>query len=236
MELAIAGVDTTGFQLQVQRYVQDLGLTAHAVITTQGRLLFEQLMKFTAPKSYAQGRRAIARDITRAMTPLDPAFFRSASIRRAIEAKDLGRLEAIRQRIPGWAKWRIEPFSEGLHRNTRDARGRVQRSRKVFVLGVNEHKRYVTKMQKRAGLTKAQWSGMVGLLGGKVPAWVATHSTPYATLADFRKEKDNPHVSVSNRAHGVMSDPQFQSLLQRAILTRTIAMTRDVDRRLRLQG
>ena len=52
-------------------------------------------VRFTPPKTLAQGRKAVARDIQRAVRPLRPADFRSHRIRKLIRKRDYAGLEAV---------------------------------------------------------------------------------------------------------------------------------------------
>ena len=227
-----ARVDTHEFDWWLRQYLEQLKLDAYDVVTTQAKLLFQQLFKFTAPRNMGQGRRAVARDIYRAMRPLDPKKFDNPWIRKAIQQGDLTKLREVQKTVPAWQKWRIEPFSEQLH--VRDRRGRVQRSRNVMVVGITKWKRYVSKKQKMVGFTRAQWKGVMSTLGLKVPTWVSRHPASVSSVADYRRQANNPHITAKNAARGLTSDNQFANNLRSALATRVRSMQSDI--RFRLTG
>ena len=72
--LAQLDIDITLNELAIaaRRYVDELGLDAADVVRRTFRLVVRDVMSITAPNSYAQGRKATARDINRAIYLMDP--------------------------------------------------------------------------------------------------------------------------------------------------------------------
>ena len=75
-------VQTDAFNNAVTRYVTTLGKDSRQAIRYQSMLLAKRLVQFTPPKTRSQGRKAVKRDIERAVTPIRPSDFSSKSVPR----------------------------------------------------------------------------------------------------------------------------------------------------------
>jgi hypothetical protein len=225
-------VDFSAYDLAVLRYVQDLHLEAPKVVRISGRLLAHELIRITPPGTLAQGRQAVAGDISRAMWAIDPAKIHNKVLRQAVQDQEFDVVQAflnsIRNKGGLLSNYRLEHFSPQLHQSKRDRRGRVRRSQRVIVLERREHQRYVKTVQGHVGSAKYIWGMGEQLFGGSVPSWITRHHQGLGTIEDNLANQDDPNVVMTNRAAGV--DLVSRSLIQRAVDRRESAMTRDVDR------
>src|SRR5690606_31871936 len=137
------------FNDAVTRYILTLGKDTRGAVRQQSMLLGKRLIQFTPPSTRAQGRRAVARDIRRAVTPVRPADFTSPDIRRLIRTRDYAGLEAVFGRFENgqFAGFKVLPFSAELHRSRRDRRGRVTRSAKVATPDALQVRDYIRDVQ-----------------------------------------------------------------------------------------
>lgn len=188
------------FNDAVTRYVLTLGKDARTAVRQQSMLLAKKLVQFTPPRTRAQGRKAVARDITRAVTPLRPADFTSPDIRKLIRTRDHAGLEAVFARFQKGhlAGFQVLPFTAELHRSRRDRRGRVTRSAKVATPDAPQVRDYIREVHKRVGRAKGGWVASVTQLGGTVPDWLRQHATT-GTVED-RTASANPSVRMKNRS------------------------------------
>ena len=256
-----ATVDATRFNDQIARVHSALigaGKMGDAatVVEDETRRFLKQVMRFTPPKSLAQGRKAVARDIRRAMTPVDPEFFTNPELKHRIRAilsqgydtvtttrtnfgsiKPSERQKAARTsafvalsgligNANGWKKWKVRHFDRSLHTKARDNRGRVNRTKRVFVMEAGAHKKYVREVQSRVGLMKSGWAPALRSVGGagEIPSWVARHTRNPGFVVN-NLGNSSPSVTVGNVAKGV---GQIQHFVRGALNARVNAMRRNI--------
>ncbi len=193
-------VNARAFNDAVTRYVLTLGKDARGAVRQQSMLLGKKLVQFTPPNTRAQGRKAVARDIQRAVTPIRPGDFASPAIRKLIRKRDYAALEVVFSRLPkgGFAGFQVLPFSPELHRSRRDARGRVTRSAKVATPDAAQVRGYIREVQARVGRAKGGWVPTVTRLGGSVPEWLLRHAVTGSV--EDRTDSLNPSVKMKNRS------------------------------------
>jgi hypothetical protein len=172
----VTNVDLSGYDLAVRRMVTDLGIWGPEAVKIAGRQLFQELMRITAPKTQAQGRKAVARDISRAMWAIDPDKIHNKVLRQAVQDQEYDVVEAflasIRNKGGFLSNYRLEHFNPQLHQSRRDKRGRVRRSQRVIVLERPQHAKYVRDVQGHVGSVKYAWGKGASFLGASVPSWI----------------------------------------------------------------
>lgn len=206
---------------------------AETLIVDETRRLLTQAQRFTPPKSLTQGRRAVARDIGRAVTPASEEMFKNpklrARVRPVIKKRDYADFRSILENSKAFPRWAAEPFNPSLHKGKRDNRGRVTSVKRVFTLDVAEWKRYVAKVQKMVGFMRAGWGPALNKVGGKMVSWVARHvrqgKVRGYVIADLQGETKS--ITINNHTRGVgQTRHQFQSALY--------ARARNIGRRVKL--
>jgi hypothetical protein len=227
----VTNVDLSGYDLAVRRMVTDLGIWGPEAVKIAGRQLFQELIKITAPKTQAQGRKAVARDISKAMWALDPKKIHNRILRQAVEDREYdvvaAFLASIRNKGGLLSNYHLEHFSPHLHQSKRDKRGRVRRSQRVIVLERSEHSRYVREIQGHVGSAKYAWGKGASFLGATVPGWILNHHASLGELENGLHNVQNPSVAMTNKSPGVATVEA--SMIQRAVNRRELAMNRDVD-------
>lgn len=208
---------------------------ASTIVQDSARLLLKQAIKFTPPKTQGQGNTAVTRDIYRSMSIPTPDFFRNdrlkAIVNKTLKSSDAEALQAVLRNSQGWKKWEVKPYSDNLHKSVRDSRGRVQKSKNVFVLERGMHRARIVKIKKRVGSMKAAWRPAFQVVGGKVAGWISRHQRPYgyATASIIGTEK--PFIIINNHARGI---GLFKRQFNEALRARSEAMAKRV--RLILSG
>lgn len=167
------------------------------VIRQQGRLLFTSVMKLTPPKTLAQGRAAVKRDVEKTVRPLTASKLHSQSVR------DWYNRVKGDKNSEDWAKFVatvfgpsavVVPFSPELHQKNRDRRGRAKPTHYV-TLQVSKEAKYIRERQQLVGSGKGGWVAAIKALGGSAPAW----ATRWAAKGNFR---DNLRSNVSAYIEG----------------------------------
>lgn len=179
------------------------------VIQDEARLLNKQIIKFIPPKSGAQGKQAIKRDIRRAMKPLNPDGWKDQKLVKSMkklmrQGNDQELTDVVRNFKSGQFKsWRVTRFDPRIHDGQRKSRGRVYRENKVFVYPAKEHKDYSKRIQNRTGRFKASFAVSYIAMGGKVQGWIVKHvpSSPNAIYFS-QLNGTQPFVVFGSRSPG----------------------------------
>lgn len=225
-------VDTALFDRATLRYAQDLGLSFPKAVRQSARLLNAELLRFTPPKTQAQGRKAVARDIGRAMWLLDPKKIHNSILAAAVRDGEHEVVEAFinalrrRGKAGALGTHQLKHFSPSLHQSARNNRGRVTSRKRIMVIEGPEYKRYVKEVQSHVGALKFGWAISGRQLGVSIPAWVLGHSERQGSFQEV-DSPTNPKVVMTNKAPGV--ENLGLGFIQRMIDRRTRAMTRDVE-------
>ena len=222
-------VELSKLDLAILRFVSDLGMELPKAVWTAARQVNAEVIRLTPPKTYAQGRKAVARDINRAIFGMNPAKIVSPRFKELIDRHDVAGIRAIlRNAQDSWlSNFELVHFSPEFHTAVRDKRGRVQRSKRVFTGDFHEHTRYVRLVQGRVGSLKAWWAPSAAILGNPIPAWVSKHVPPGNAVVNDLSDKVNPRIVMINAGKG--TDRISKAVLASAIRRRTARMNKDVD-------
>lgn len=213
----------------IQRYARELGMDLPRIVQQTFKLIIKDAIRFSPPKSRAQGRNAVQRDISRAIYLID--FRRINNFPRLgdlVQKRDVTAVEAILARMKGrWASMRVVPFNESLHTSVRDKRGRVQRTKRIATLDGTLHRRYVRKVQGHVGYTKSGWKPSAQHAGLTLPAWVSGHGSPPGSVSDHTKSTDKPYITGTHDGHTTSSIPR--RLVDDVVRRRAVQMNKDVN-------
>lgn len=160
--------------------------------TIQIRLLFGRLINWrgnaiaTPPKTQAQGKKAVKRDIYHAVFPLRAEGFNDVKLRKrvrtAIEKGDHVSLQALAKAGALGRQVKnafVAKFDPVMHQSQRRTRGRVRSQGKDYKFAtddVEKLKAYVEKTQGMVGQGKGGWAAAFIHLGGKPAQWIARHA------------------------------------------------------------
>lgn len=232
----IAGLEQLSIDLNmveleraIRRYEDELGIELPKVVRQTFRLILRDVMSITAPESQGQGRKAVARDVNRAIYLLDSRKVHRAVLKSAIEDREYDVIRIILKRMKkgSWSRiTAVERFDESKHKSVRDQRGRVQRSKGVATPDRTEHVRYVRKLQGHVGYLRAGWAPGARIAGQSVPSWVARHAPP-GTAKDDTNVPNKPTMTAVHDSRGSANLPR--ALIAKTIERRAKTMHRDVE-------
>ena len=231
-------VRTVAFEAGMQRLQsavrQGLIDPSYGTLTVQGRLLAQQCQKFTPPENQAQGKTAVARDLTRIFRPISADTFDEAKMKRIVREDKRAAWDAAAKFFQGSLRGtHARAFDPAYHEQNRNRRGRVGKVAESVTLGQEAKKAraYIKQVQNRVGWARAGWNvGIVGL-GGRVPQqWVARHGVARGTLVDGRNSSD-PFIQVGNdTGWAKYNGDEGNRILRNAIAARSRDMQSFVDR------
>lgn len=197
-------IDSTKFNSDVLALSVALGKDASIVAQDEARLLLQQCIRLAWPKTPKQGKKAVMRDIRRAALPMSEDIFESEALKKVARRNDPNAMRDTLEKIPGWKKWRVEPFTPSLHQKARDRRGRVQRGQRVIAYPKQDVNAYIKAKQQNVGRQRAGWAPAFLKFGGKLSAWVRRHvSGARGFVTDMTDNKTKPGFEAGNFALGI---------------------------------
>jgi hypothetical protein len=169
------------------------------------RSLLRTVMTITPPKTRAQGRAALLRDIGRAVRPLRVRNFTgrhawAKAMRKAINERDNETAQTLLRRTKGpLSKAEVVPFTKEVHRRARDRRFRVHRWTGRMTTEADEWDAYALRMRGRIGEAKGGWANGLIAMGGTTSQWARAHA--YAgDFVDALKDSSAPYIQATNRS------------------------------------
>lgn len=200
------------------------------VIKEEARLVTENIIKLTPPKTNAQGRAAVNRDFSKAVGVLDQDSFARAkqetreAMRALIRKRDNIALEKA-LRAMDKRPWQVKPFAKSEHTDRRNAYGRVNRRSFVVTTDANAAKKYLRGVQRSVGWAKGAWVAALIATGGRAPNWYARH----AAAAGFAVANFGENPSVSATARNVKI-PNYQRMVDGAVRNRERVTQKKINR------
>jgi hypothetical protein len=229
------------------KWVGVANLSIRDAMRTQGRLLFERLINWrggaiaTPPQGQAQGKRAVQRDIYRAVFPLRADGFNDPKLRKHVrqvvtEGNHVALQEMVRGGVFGQnvSKAFVAEFDPEMHKSQRKSRGRVPRtsakSYRYATDDVAKLKEYIVKRQAMVGQAKGGWAKALRRLLGKPAAWYDKHAKA-GTYEDRLSNASKPEFVGINRSAWASGGDQDR-IMGMALEGRAMAMTKDIERML----
>lgn len=218
------------FDIEYQEYAQafsefirERGTLLPKALRGEGKQLASRLVRFTPPKTLSQGRKAVARDIERAVTPLKPGNFDSKRIRQLIRKRDHAGLEAVFANFPDRSLLHgvsvVDPRFPAMHQEARDRRGRVRRFQRVVTPDGDKVRNYIRKVQGRVGRGRWGWAIALQALGGKPQAWVVRHADRGLGRLEDRSNVEG-YIRMENRSEWAKAGDEDR-IVANAVRSRT---------------
>lgn len=222
-------VNLAQLDLAIYRFARDLGLSLPVVVKATARQLNAEMIRVTPPRSLAQGRAAVARDINRAILGLDPEKLVNPRFRDLVKTYQVDAVRAILRHTESGrlANYQLVRFTPVIHTSARDSRGRVRSTKLRFTADYREHQSYVKQVQGRVGSTKAWWGPSARKVGNSIPGWIGRHDVPGVAVVDNLDDSKHPRIVMINQGKGISA--VSAAIISAAIRRRTVAMTRDVE-------
>lgn len=217
-------VDTDAFNDAIRAYVTRLGVELPKALRTQSRLLFKFVIDRTPPKTRAEGRRRVTRQIEMAIRPLDPKSFESDSVRRLIRERQY---EVLGKILSGRG---VVPFSADVHHRARDPHGRVRKETGYLTPDTSEVRDYIGVMQANVGRAKGGWVPAYKAAGGKPAAWLDRWSSMGA-VEDRLSDSGGPYIQAENRSEWATHGDD-ERIVAGAMAARQQAILDDIEKRL----
>lgn len=231
-------VDYRGFSIAARRLKAAIPQeVAGPMLKYQAGRVVHQARRFLPPKTQAQGRKAVKRDIGRVVKGTDKGLLKAVEDRYG--SQNVSGYITTKKGQSVRLEWdeitRDERRIAKVHQSSRNRRGRVRAQKKGWsrdhwrapVMAPKPVKnRYVKKVQKRVGRLKGGYNAAAAKLGVKTPNWIAKHGTRRGSI---RVDLTGPKMSITitNRAGRY---PDHKRVLRDAVASRARAMVSQTKR------
>ena len=228
--------DVKAFSLDMHRLTKQYGVGVDDVMRDQMRLWNNDVIKMTPPKTKAQGRQAVMRDMNILFEPVKDRevmyFFEDLEDRGVLPTTVVINHEGNMDEM------------EARHKRTRTRRGRVTKSgnlgnsvewksgklemkNKMYV-PLRSFNKYQNSKMKNIGMTKAGWLGSGNPFNSKAPGFVMKH-IPKGEAGGRIDKKGNGTLYVQNN---VPWTSQLEQLFAPARRTRERDMKKHLEKRI----
>lgn len=219
---------------QLRELARVTGKEALTIVLDEGRLLAQDLVRLTPPFSTAPstesfskqrqaGEKAVERDINRVFHVVDLDKIHSPRVRARLEVlvrkRDLEGIKALLKACNIPAHEVLREVDPKLHAFNRDRRGRVQRSKRIWVLNGRSVNSYVRKIKSHVGQAKAGWAASAQALGVRLPAWITRHGSGGGSFK-LDKKPGAPKITLRNDVPYIQASGGDLQIVERAMKNR----------------
>lgn len=222
--------DVVRYRNDLNGFVYKLGADSTQLLKEEMRLLLRDIERLTPPKTLAQGRKAIAGDLSRVAAPLDSSKIRFGPLSRAVAKKDQEAIKSITENMKrGFFKGRRFLATVGelkdAHLAARNSRGRVRNDQRNMAL-VGVWKKYTKEVQDRVAYTRAGWLAAAYGVGLQMSSWVTRHAG-YAKGSYKQPTPQTLSISGTNRSSKI---PDYQRVVEMAMRNRQYSLGKELKR------
>lgn len=246
-------IDVTEIRNALGIYKAETGKAWPVVIKEQGRLFLQRMIILTHPKTQAQGRAAVKRDIRKVFTNAKGAKllistlvqqrlhnldelgfstkfrFRKERIQKVWENRDWEVLEIILRRAATNRLQIIARPDPAIHQAARGSRGRVAKNRKPTHLVKRGLVAYIAEVQKRVGTAKAGWLAAANYLDAKFPNWISRHGPKNGAVQDQTAAAE-PAIIMINYARSMVGVEDEERIVETALAGRARDMVKHAEK------
>lgn len=222
--------DTVKYRNDLNQFVTKLNADSALLLKEEMRLLLRDIQRLTPPKTLAQGRKAVQRDLRRVAAPLDPEKIKMPALKEAVTKRDIDAIRAIAKNIKGqfFSNRKLltsDSEMKTAHLSARTSRGRVRRDAGNMAI-LRIWNKYANEIMGRVGYTRAGWFAAAEGAGLKLPSWVSKHSA-YARGGYVAPTPNKLEVVSINRSSKI---PDYQNIVNAAIKLRGKSLGMELKR------
>lgn len=222
--------DTAKYRNDINAFVGKLGADGQLLLKEEMRLLLRDIQRLTAPKTLAQGRKAVSGDMGKVAGALDPDKIKWPEMKTAVRDKDIPAILALAQNAKQgyFSKRRFLTTPDqlaGAHLSARNNRGRV-RSDQNNMTFASIWKKYTKSVQDRVGYARAGWAAAAQGVGLTLPSWVTRHSA-YAKGSYKAPSSGTLEIVGTNRTSRI---PNYQQTVDAAMRLRVKSIGSELKR------
>lgn len=212
--------DVVKYRNDLNQFVTRLNADSTLLLKEEMRLLLRDIQRLSPPKTLAQGRNAVAKDMARLAAPLDPEKIKFPRMAEVVRKRDEKAIQSIANNMKGGFFMRRRLLTNDAdmrtaHLAARNARGRVRRDQNNMAL-LRTWRKYTTEIQNRVGYARSGWAQVAAGVGLRLPSWVSRH-TGYAKGGYKAPTPSDLEIVGVNRSVKI---PNYQSTVEAAMRLR----------------
>lgn len=229
MQISV-NVDTRELENRLYLLARAARVTPGVVIKEETKGVTQNIIRLTPPRSLAQGRKAVARDIGRVVTGVPNVEGESKSpVWKAVNRlAKRGETDKINKILGGWrGRPRFTSAAADIKREhiaRRNNYGKVRGAPRLVAMAT-EARKYLREVQARVGWAKSAWVPALMAAGGSAAGWIRRHAAQSGIVAANFGE--NPKVYAAARDVKI---PGYQRIVSGAVRTREKITQRKIDR------
>jgi hypothetical protein len=228
----VINIDVNAAALEDALYIlaREARLEPGRVIKEEARLVTQNIIQLTPPKTLAQGRAKVRGDLARSIGILDQNSFARAQenvrlpMRELIRRKDNETLQDAIRSMNG-ANWIVKPFDKKDHTSRRNRYGRVTKMSYILTTDAGKARKYFREVMSRVGWAKGAWASALTVAGGRAPNWYGKHAAASGTA--FGNFGESPQFSATGFNIKI---PNYQRTVSNAVRNRQRVTQTKIDR------
>ena len=240
----VFSINEKEFSRQIAEVIRVTGKSAGEVVRQEGKLFVKDVVKMTPPFGTAPtteslnaqrkvGQKAVERDVRRTFITLDFTKIREARIRKQLEKlarkNDLEGVKRLLRACRFPVREVLREASMDAHQAQRDRRGRVQRSKFIWVLKDRGTRRVIRERKSHVGKAKSGWAKAARGLGVHLTGWISKHSGA-GVFVDRTKDPRQPMIRVGNNVRFIQGTGAQLKIVNRALKNRVRNMKAKLER------
>lgn len=220
-------VDTSELENKLYLLAKEARVAPGVVFRQEVKEIIKNIWKLTPPKTYSQGRKAVAGDLNRVVYPLEYSEIDWAPLKKAVQNKndDLVRTLLLRKKVRQDLVLDTTAIAQ-QHKRMRNSRGRVTKGKKPLIAAyARVAKKYAKEVQSRVGWAMSGWASAYNSTGTMAPGWLQKLAAKAGyVLANYGE--NNPGVSATAVNNKI---PAYQRIVDNAVANRTRVTQRKID-------
>lgn len=206
-------------------------------LPVQGRLLAEDIMRKTPPKSVSTGNKAVERSLKGLTRPLTEKQFKVPKLQKIVKEGDVEAWNVVSTRFKQTNRL-YNSYATGFEPAHYLKRKGFKPPRRLILLQpeVPQFKKFVRSRQGTVGKAKGAWLRAILALGGRQPAkWIARHGTQEGVYIDGLLDR-NPRITIGNMSSWARNGRNPEAIVKWAIQQRTASMQKYVYKQMEVAG
>lgn len=221
-------VDTTELENKLYLLAKEARVAPGVVFRQEVKEIIKGIWKLTPPKTYSQGRKAVAGDLNRVVYPLEYSEIEWAPLKKAVQTRndDLVRKLLLAKKVRQDLVLDTTSIAQH-HKRMRNSRGKVAKGMKPMIATyARVAKKYVKDVQSRVGWAMSGWSSTYNSTGTTAPSWLQKLAAKAGYVVANYGE-NNPGVAATAVRNKI---PAYQRIVDLVVANRIRVTQRKIDR------
>ena len=219
-------VDTSQLEVKLYLLSEAAAVAPGVVFKEEVKAIIKNIWQLTPPKTFAQGRKAVAGDLNRVVYPLEYSEIDWEPLKRAVQNNNDDLVRKLLLRKKTVQNLVLDTGSIATeHKRLRNRRGRVGKGIKPMIAAYAKiANKYLNQIQTRVGWAKSGWVSAYNSTGAAAPNWLQRLSAQAGySVTNYGKNPSVSATAVNNKI------PNYQRVVDNAVANRVRVTQRKID-------